>query len=97
MQLKVGAVQDGFIDGIGISLNIYFQGCKQRCEGCHNPSLQDFEVGYWIDTDDILKHLEDFSDFYASICYMGGEPLEQLDPLFEIATKVAIKQILSTG
>ena len=29
----------------GMSTDIYFQGCKFSCEGCHNPALKGFGKG----------------------------------------------------
>ena len=33
------------IDGEGISVSVWMQGCPLRCKGCHNEHLWDFEGG----------------------------------------------------
>lgn len=70
------------IDGAGIGLGVFFQGCKKRCKGCHNPELQSFETGMVVSTKMILNKLN--NEWYDSIIFMGGEPLEQKEGLIEL-------------
>ena len=30
------------VDGDGICLSVWFQGCPHKCKGCHNPETWDF-------------------------------------------------------
>jgi anaerobic ribonucleoside-triphosphate reductase activating protein len=97
MEFKCAGVTSGTINGIGLSLEIFFQGCLHDCSGCQNPSLQDFSLGYDYDTDHILTHLEQYPDFYSSVVFTGGDPLYQPIPLYSMATKCKLPTILYSG
>ena len=60
------------------TLEIYFSGCYQLCEDCHNPELQDFGLGssqeFWIEK--ILSKISEFGNLIENICLLGGEPLD---------------------
>jgi len=97
MEFKCAGVTSGTVNGIGLSLEIFFQGCLHDCSGCQNPSLQDFSLGYDYDTDHILTHLEQYPDFYSSVVFTGGDPLYQPIPLYSMATKCKLPTILYSG
>lgn len=97
MKFKIANIQSGTINGIGISLEIWFQGCKLNCLGCQNPELQDFSSGIYYDTNLLLEHIKTYNNFYNSIVYLGGEPLCQPKALYEIASKSKLPNILYTG
>ena len=87
------------IAGYNISLNsangtafeIYFQGCRLRCKGCHNPELQEFKSGIYFE-EEIISLIEERKDFVEWVCLLGGEALDQdLDDLYSFITD--IKQI----
>ena len=46
MKLRIaGTVGDSIVDGPGLRLTIFVQGCPHHCPGCHNPHTHDFEGG----------------------------------------------------
>lgn len=59
------------------TLEIYLSGCTRGCVGCHNPELQDFNVGenYIIYMPRLEYQLS--SSLVDNIAIMGGEPLVQ--------------------
>lgn len=71
-------------DTDGIAFSIFFQGCKKRCPGCHNPELQPFEGGQRTDTDYVLTLIKAHEDWYDAVAFIGGEPLEQPEALIEL-------------
>jgi len=100
MIFKCGGISDSTIDGIGMSLDIFFQGCSKGCKGCQNPELQDKFKGDFIDIDFIMEQLEKYSGFYQSLVFVGGEPLEQIDPLWYLiclAKEFKLYTVLYTG
>lgn len=61
------------------ALEIYVAGCNNHCPGCHNPRLQNFNIGtpyeYWLEK--INNKIEEFDDMIDNIWLLGGEPLDQ--------------------
>ena len=55
MEIRIsGIVNDSIVDGRGIRLTVFTQGCPHHCPGCHNPQTQDFAGGREEDTDVII-------------------------------------------
>ena len=40
-----GIVDDSIVDGPGLRLTIFTQGCPHHCPGCHNPQTHDRACG----------------------------------------------------
>ena len=40
-----GIARDSIVDGEGIRLTVFTQGCPRRCPGCHNPDTQPTDGG----------------------------------------------------
>ena len=97
MIFKCAGLSSGTVNGIGMALEIWFQGCKKHCKGCQNEMLQDPNRGYNINTDLILHHLAEHPNFYNSVVMIGGEPYDQQDALKELVSKVVLTKILYTG
>lgn len=71
-----GIVNDSIVDGSGIRLAIFTQGCPHNCKGCHNPETHDFNGGTIKDTDEIIRMMED-NPLLDGITLTGGEPFCQ--------------------
>ena len=82
-----GAVDDSIVDGPGIRFAVFTQGCKHGCKGCHNPEAQDFEGGYLVTTEALLRRIRQ-NPLLVGITLTGGEPFEQADALIELARRV---------
>lgn len=81
--LLVNQVSTGFIDVPGqISMNIYVQGCKHCCPGCHNPDLQSFCGGSKICIKDIDKLVSEYG-LCKWVCWLGGDAIYQPDAFKE--------------
>lgn len=87
MQIRLsGIVGDSIVDGTGIRLTVFVQGCTHNCKGCHNPQTHDLNGGYLADTDDILeKALK--NPLLEGLTFSGGEPFLQPLPLTDLAIK----------
>ena len=48
-----GIVNDSIVDGPGLRLAVFTQGCRHNCPGCHNPETHSFDGGYEEDIDKI--------------------------------------------
>jgi anaerobic ribonucleoside-triphosphate reductase activating protein len=97
MIFKCAGISDSLNDGIGISLDIFFQGCSKRCVGCQNTTLQQFNGGFDYETDFVVKHINKNINFYDSVVFVGGEPLEQPYALYDLVKKVSLPKVLYTG
>lgn len=75
MRLNIaGVARDSIVDGPGMRLTVFVQGCKLKCPHCHNPETWDFNGGYLISLDDILSM---YRGQYQGVTISGGEPFEQ--------------------
>ena len=79
----------GTVDGPGIRLVVFLQGCPMRCLYCHNPDTWDACGGEEMSADDIIAQFIKNRAFYSGggITVTGGEPLLQIDFLIELFTK----------
>ncbi|KPU45643.1 pyruvate formate-lyase 1-activating enzyme [Oxobacter pfennigii] len=87
-QLRIaGIVKESIVDGPGIRLVVFAQGCEHNCKGCHNPHTHSFDGGTLIDIDDIIEQVKK-NPLLDGVTLSGGEPFEQAQALSELAEKV---------
>ena len=88
------------INGEGLGMTLWVQGCSLNCKGCHNPSTQDFNSGtlYTGDVErEILSALE--SKHITRFTVSGGNSteLQNIDTIhalcYNIKTKFPDKSI----
>ena len=93
MEIRIaGIVEDSIVDGRGIRMAVFVQGCPHHCPGCHNPQTHDFAGGIIDDTDRIFEAFRE-NPLYRGITFSGGEPFCQPKPLKALADRVhAIKK-----
>jgi anaerobic ribonucleoside-triphosphate reductase activating protein len=82
-----GVKRDCIVDGPGLRLSIYTQGCSHRCPGCHNPETQDPGGGSPVQIAELLDLIDSCSGL-DGITISGGEPFEQSQPVSELASAV---------
>lgn len=82
-----GLVHDSIVDGEGIRLAIFTQGCPHACPGCHNPATHSFSGGTEYSVDDLLKAV-DGNPLLDGITLTGGDPMCQADALIDFAIGV---------
>ena len=94
-----GVTWDSIVDGPGLRLTIFTQGCLHHCPGCHNPQTHDPEGGSWADTEDILAAAAE-NPLLDGITLSGGDPFLQPVPclaLAEGAHKIGLNVWTYTG
>ena len=79
-----GVVNDSIVDGPGLRLAVFAQGCPHHCPECQNPQSHDFDGGEWGDTAEILRIAED-NCLLDGITLTGGEPFCQPEACAELA------------
>ena len=88
MKLRIaGIVDDSVVDGDGMRLTIFTQGCPHHCTGCHNPNTHSFDGGRDADTDDILVQVK-ANPLLSGVTFSGGEPFMQPSPLAKLARDI---------
>ena len=79
-----GVEQNSFVDGPGVRMAIFFQGCLRHCEGCHNPGSWPMYGGEKRDTEEFKKMM--VSDpLLSGITLSGGEPFFQPQAALDLA------------
>ena len=81
-----GIVGESIVDGPGVRMTIFTQGCPHHCKGCHNPETWAFEPRHPGDIDKILS-LALKNPILQGLTFSGGEPFCQAEPLAELAKK----------
>ena len=77
----------GLVDGPGIRVVVFMQGCKLRCLYCHNPETWPLEGGIEITADELLAKIVNYKEYFSNgggVTFSGGEPLLQAEFLIEI-------------
>ena len=76
----------GTVDGPGVRMVVFLQGCPMRCLYCHNPDTWAISQGNRMSALDIIRQYERNQAFYTKggLTVTGGEPLLQVDFLLEL-------------
>lgn len=75
---------DSIVDGPGLRMVIWTQGCTHNCKGCHNPQTHNLCGGFYMETEEIINNIKSLK-LQKGITLSGGEPFLQPEPLEEIA------------
>ncbi len=77
VKIKVsGLVNDSIVDGPGLRLAIFTQGCTHNCLGCHNPQTHDIHGGEEKELTEIVNMIKE-NTILDGITLSGGEPFLQ--------------------
>ncbi len=79
-----GLVQNSYVDGPGIRMAVFFQGCLLHCPGCHNRGSWDPNAGIEMDTEEIKRRMA-IDPLLAGITLSGGEPFLQPEAALDLA------------
>ncbi|MBD5608503.1 MAG: 4Fe-4S cluster-binding domain-containing protein, partial [Desulfovibrio sp.] len=77
-------LDDSIVDGPGLRLTVFTQGCPRRCKGCHNPGTHDRFGGREVAISEILEQYRD-NPLLSGITFSGGEPFLQPEALAKLA------------
>lgn len=79
-----GVVRESIVDGPGIRVTVFCQGCPHHCPGCHNPVTHDFQGGYEAQIANILAAIDE-NPLLTGITFSGGEPACQPEAFLALA------------
>jgi len=71
-----GIKENDIVDGEGVCVSFWVQGCEHFCAGCHNPDTWDINGGLELPNtyiDDIIKLLSK-NGIQRNLSILGGEP-----------------------
>ena len=85
MKIRIaGIAEDSIVDGPGIRMAVFVQGCPHHCPGCHNPDTHDCSGGTEMDIAEIIDRMRE-NILLDGVTLSGGEPFCQCAPCTEIA------------
>lgn len=73
-----GIINNDVVNGKGVCVSFWSQGCPHRCPGCHNPQTWDFDKGIEGNDKDVVDHIIKMirkNDVQRNLSILGGEPL----------------------
>ena len=93
----------GLVDGPGIRVVVFLQGCPLRCLFCHNPETWTVNDKFLITPEELVRHIYKYRNYFGTdggVTFSGGEPLFQHDFLLEclkLCKKMGINTCLDTA
>ncbi|MCX8128772.1 MAG: anaerobic ribonucleoside-triphosphate reductase activating protein [Clostridia bacterium] len=86
-ELRVaGIIKESIVDGPGIRMVVFAQGCNHKCLGCHNPHTHSFVGGTVVSVDSLLEQARR-NPLLDGLTFSGGEPFEQAEAFAVLARK----------
>ena len=79
-----GIVSDSIVDGPGIRVTVFCQGCPHHCPGCHNPETWEFGCGTPMEEETILEIVRS-NPLCRGVTFSGGEPFAQAEGYAKLA------------
>ena len=79
-----GIVNDSIVDGPGIRMTIFAQGCPHHCRGCHNPETWAFGCGTPMEEERIVDIVAT-NPLCRGVTFSGGEPFTQAEGFSKLA------------
>ena len=79
-----GIVEDSIVDGPGLRVTVFCQGCPHRCEGCHNPETWEYGCGTPMEEERIFEIVRS-NPMCRGVTFSGGEPFTQAEGYTKLA------------
>ena len=77
-------VNDSIVDGPGIRMTVFCQGCPHHCAGCHNPETWEFGCGTPMEVERIVDIVRT-NPLCRGVTFSGGEPFAQAEGFGKLA------------
>lgn len=82
-----GIVPESIVDGPGLRLTVFVQGCFHGCPGCHNESSHDPLGGSELSVSEIISRIKR-NPMLSGITLSGGEPMEQAEGCLSLVSSL---------
>ena len=88
-----GLNKNDMINGKGVCVSVWLQGCPHKCSGCHNPETWDPQGGTEINRDVLIEKIKKAitaNGIIRNVSILGGEPLDpyNIDDLLYILKEI---------
>ena len=93
----------GLVDGPGIRVVVFMQGCKLRCIFCHNPETWKDESNMKMSSKEVVDQVRKYRPYIekdGGVTFSGGEPLFQsifLLDMLKMCKKAGIHTCIDTS
>lgn len=83
-------VIESIVDGDGLRIVIFLQGCTHHCPNCHNIKTWDINKGVTYSITDVYNYLANKLNegYFDGITFSGGDPILQNEELNELIIKL---------
>lgn len=106
-QFKEGYIHSietmGLVDGPGIRIVVFMQGCRLRCAFCHNPDTWGLKSDITMTSKEVVDQVRKYRPYIemgGGVTFSGGEPLIQSEFLLDmlkLCRKAGIHTCLDTS
>ena len=89
MQIKLASdlMFDSIVDGLGLRIVIWTQGCSHNCYKCHNPQTHDFSKGKYYDIDELVDRIVKYP-LKSGVTLSGGDPFFQKEEVLYLVKRL---------
>lgn len=93
----------GMVDGPGIRVVVFMQGCMLRCIYCHNPETWSRKGNFEMTPEEVLEKVKRYQNYFGKtggVTFSGGEPFYQKEFLLQtlkLCKKEGIHTALDTA
>lgn len=81
----------GLVDGPGIRVVVFLQGCNLRCLYCHNPETWCNDTKTLMSVDELVNKVLKYKSYIeknGGVTFSGGEPLLQSEFIYECSLRL---------
>lgn len=82
-----GLIPESIVDGPGLRMTIFTQGCPHHCAGCQNPETHAESGGQEYSLAEIISRYQE-NPLLSGITFSGGEPFLQAGPLSRLGAQI---------
>ena len=86
----------GLVDGPGIRVVVFLQGCNLRCLYCHNPETWNINHGKKMSVNEVVEKVARYKNYISKnggVTFSGGEPLLQSEFVYECCKRLKEQEI----
>ena len=96
MQGSINSIETfGLVDGPGIRVVVFLNGCSLRCKFCHNPEMWQKGINN-ITVEELVNKIKRYKPYFKNnggVTFSGGEPLLQTKFLLEVCKELKKENI----